>query len=214
MTDSDKPFSFTDKRKFREGEEAEGVAPEASTPADGAADESAAAAPAHTETQEPVDDVSAEAGALYESAVQEADELKARVAELEEQRKRDQAEYVNSRRRIEQTAAAGRQEAAAKVLTSLFGVLDEIELARQHGDLAEGTPFASIATKLEEATSAHGLERFGAVGDEFDPALHEALMHQDSADAESTTLQVIMQPGYKIGDRVIRPARVGTVGPQ
>lgn len=223
---SDTPFSFTDKRKYRDGEGTNGTEPQGSVPAsqpdaepqlntEPQADASSAspATEASTEPQPGVDDLSAEAGALYDDAVREADSLKARVAELEEQQKRDQAEYVNSRRRIEQSAAAGRQEAATKVLISMFGVLDEIELARQHGDLTEGTPFASIAAKVEEATGQHGLERFGQVGEEFNPELHEALMHTGSDEAESTTLQVIMQPGYKIGGRVIRPARVGTVGP-
>lgn len=238
MTESsDKPFSFTDKRKYRDpdtaapaegtqgteevqaGPAAQSRAPGGATPEQPAQD---GASGSEAVPEEPagqagdtdeVDDLTAEAGALYDEAVREADALKNRVAELEEQLKRDQAEYVNSRRRIEQSAASSRQDAAIKVLTSLLGVLDEIELARQHGDLEEGTPFASIAAKLEDATAQHGLERYGAAGEEFDPALHEALMHNDSKDATSTTLEVIMQPGYKIGDRVIRPARVGTVGP-
>lgn len=194
----DAPFSFTDKRKFREG--ADGSEPQPAAAGDGS-------------EADGLDPVSAEASALYESAVQDADALKERVSELEEQLKRDQAEYVNSRRRIEQSAQQAQQRATDKVLASLLSVLDDVDLARQHGDLADGTPFGAIAAKLEEAVGAHGLVRFGQVGDDFDPAIHEALMHQESADADSTTLQVIMQPGYMIGERVVRPARVGTLGP-
>lgn len=214
MSENDKPFTFTDKRTSTKGEE-----PDMNEqPTDGAPEEAPApdAAGANsTETPEgaEVDDLSAEAGALYESAVAETEALKAKVNELEEQLKRDQAEYVNSRRRIEQSAVVGQQQAVAKVLTSLLSVLDDIELARQHGDIAEGTPFASITSKLEEALGAHGLVRYGEVGEEFDPEKHEALMHSSSDDAEATSLEVIMQPGYMMGDRVLRPARVGTVGP-
>lgn len=214
MSENDKPFTFTDKRTSTKGEE-----PDMNEqPTDGAPEETPApdAAGANsTETPESaeVDDLSAEAGALYESAAAETEALKAKVNELEEQLKRDQAEYVNSRRRIEQSAVVGQQQAVAKVLTSLLSVLDDIELARQHGDIAEGTPFASITSKLEEALGAHGLVRYGEVGEEFDPEKHEALMHSSSDDAEATSLEVIMQPGYMMGDRVLRPARVGTVGP-
>ncbi|MCT2149037.1 nucleotide exchange factor GrpE [Dermabacter vaginalis] len=214
MSEHDKPFTFTDKRTSTKGEE-----PDMNEqPTDGAPEETLAPAEANansTDTPEgtEVDDLSAEAGALYESAVAETEALKAKVNELEEQLKRDQAEYVNSRRRIEQSAVVGQQQAVAKVLTSLLSVLDDIELARQHGDIAEGSPFASITSKLEEALGAHGLTRFGEKGEEFDPEKHEALMHSSSDEAEATSLEVIMQPGYMMGERVLRPARVGTVGP-
>ncbi|SHW54839.1 heat shock protein GrpE [Mycobacteroides abscessus subsp. abscessus] len=214
MSENDKPFTFTDKRTSTKGEE-----PDMNEqPTDGAPEETPAPAAAganSTDTPEgtEVDDLSAEAGALYESAVAETEALMAKVNELEEQLKRDQAEYVNSRRRIEQSAVVGQQQAVAKVLTSLLSVLDDIELARQHGDIAEGTPFASITSKLEEALGAHGLTRFGEKGEEFDPEKHEALMHSSSDEAEATSLEVIMQPGYMMGERVLRPARVGTVGP-
>ena len=214
MSENDKPFTFTDKRTSTKGEE-----PDMNEqPTDGAPEETPApAATGANSTDTPegaeVDDLSAEAGALYESAVAETEALKAKVNELEEQLKRDQAEYVNSRRRIEQSAVVGQQQAVAKVLTSLLSVLDDIELARQHGDIAEGSPFASITSKLEEALGAHGLVRYGEVGEEFDPEKHEALMHSSSDEAETTSLEVIMQPGYMMGERVLRPARVGTVGP-
>ena len=214
MSENDKPFTFTDKRTSTKGEE-----PDMNEqPTDGAPEETPAHAEANANSNDTpegaeVDDLSAEAGALYESAVAETEALKAKVNELEEQLKRDQAEYVNSRRRIEQSAVVGQQQAVAKVLTSLLSVLDDIELARQHGDIAEGSPFASITSKLEEALGAHGLTRFGEKGEEFDPEKHEALMHSSSDEAEATSLEVIMQPGYMMGERVLRPARVGTVGP-
>ena len=69
------------------------------------------------------------------------------------------------------------------------------------------------AQKLEEILGSHGLKRFGAVGEEFDPNLHEALMHEDADDVETATISLVMQPGYQMNDRVLRPARVGTRGP-
>jgi molecular chaperone GrpE len=140
-------------------------------------------------------------------------ELEKQVADLSEELKREQAEYVNSRRRIEASAQAETQAAVGRVLSSLVGVLDDVELGRKHGDIVEGTPFHSITTRLEEILSSQGLERFGAEGDEFDPNLHEALMHEDSDEASTTTVKLVMQPGYTLNGRVLRPARVGTQGP-
>ncbi len=131
------------------------------------------------------------------------------------------AEYVNYKRRVDRDRAEIQQRAIGDVLESLLPVLDEINLARQHGDLAEG-PFRSIADKLEGSLGRYGLERFGAVGEAFDPMLHEALMHApwDASneelpkDATSTTVVVVMQPGYRAGDRVIRAARVAVADPE
>jgi molecular chaperone GrpE len=95
-------------------------------------------------------------------------------------------------------------------------VLDDIHLARQHGDLESG-PFASIAEKLEAILARYGVERFGEPGAAFDPAVHDALMHVEEELAEgtdTTTVVGILQPGYRIGDRVIRPARVSVADPQ
>jgi molecular chaperone GrpE len=204
-------FSFTDRRKV--------------DPTDGSVRPSDASdAPAGGQGTDPLD---AEAAALYDQAQQEGapagessggqdrvGELEAQVADLTEELKRSQAEYVNSRRRIEATAETEKQAASARVLASLIGVLDDIELGRQHGDIAEGTPFHSISTKLEDVLRGQGLERYGEVGEEFDPSIHEALMHEDSDAVDTTTIKLVMQPGYRVGDRVLRPARVGTEGPQ
>ena len=95
-------------------------------------------------------------------------------------------------------------------------VLDDIQLAREHGDLAEG-PFAAIADKLESSLARFGLQRFGAPGEAFDPAVHEALMHTQAQlddGVDVTTVTQVMQPGYKAGDRVLRAARVAVADPQ
>lgn len=206
-------FSFTDKRKVNPEDgtvRPSGDAPASEVPG----------------SQEPADPIDAEAAELFEQAAAGADsagsapadagrvaELEGRVIELSEQLKREQAEYVNSRRRIEASAEAAKEAAAGRVLAALIPVLDDVELGRQHGDIAEGTPFHSIALKLEEILGSHGLTRFGAVGEEFDPNLHEALMHEDADDVETATISLVMQPGYALNDRVLRPARVGTRGP-
>ena len=203
-------FSFTDKRKL--------------DPEDGSIRSSGATPAGSAGPAEPVDPIDAEAAQLFEQAAQGEGEaapaesgqiaaLEGQIAELTEQLKREQADYVNSRRRIEAQAEAGKEMAVGRVLTSLIGVLDDVELGRQHGDIAEGTPFHAIAQKLEDALATHGLERFGAVGDQFDPNVHEALMHEEADDVEVPTVSLVMQPGYRMHERILRPARVGTRGP-
>ncbi len=124
-----------------------------------------------------------------------------------------QAEYVNYRKRVDRDRAAVTEVATAKVIEALIPVLDDLAGARAHGDLAEG-PFASIAEKLEESLGKFGWSSFGAEGDVFDPIVHEALMSQPSADVSVPTVQMVAQPGHRIGERVVRPARVIVAQPE
>lgn len=137
------------------------------------------------------------------------------AAERLDDLKRLQAEYVNYRKRVERDRDVARDLAIGGVLESLLPVLDDIHLARQHGDLDNG-PFAAIADKLEATLGRFGLERFGAVGEPFDPAVHEALMHTQADLGEGvdvTTVTQVLQPGYRQGERVVRPARVAVADP-
>lgn len=129
------------------------------------------------------------------------------------------AEYVNYKRRVDRDRALVQERAIHDVLESVLPVLDDIQAARDHGDLADG-PFAAIADKLEATLGKHGLVRYGAKGEGFDPTVHEALMHQawpedDPAldGAEGTTIIMVLQPGYRAGETVIRPARVAVADP-
>lgn len=122
-------------------------------------------------------------------------------------------EYKNYVRRSKAEGAVRREEGVASVVEALLPVLDDVELARQHGDLTG--PFGAIAEKFESTlASSFGVERYGKVGDAFDPLLHEALMHSTSAEAEAETIETLIQPGYRIGEKVLRPARVAVVSPE
>ena len=164
------------------------------------------------------------AAPLAEPALAEPEPLEAEVAELETDLaaerladlQRLQAEYVNYRRRVERDRDVARDAAVAGVLDSLLPVLDDVHLARQHGDL-EGGPFAAIADKLEAVLGRHGLSSFGEVGEAFDPSVHEALMHTQAELAQGTTVTTVvqvLQPGYRSGERVLRAARVAVADPQ
>jgi molecular chaperone GrpE len=138
------------------------------------------------------------------------------AADLTRDLQRLQAEYVNYKKRVDRDRELHRDVAIGAVVEALLPALDDIYLARQHGDL-EGGPFAAIADKLEGALARFGVERFGQPGDAFSPMVHEALMHLDAELAEGTevtTVVQVMQPGYKIGERVIRAARVAVADPE
>lgn len=158
----------------------------------------------------------AEASGATVDATSEAETLAAqRLDDLQ----RLNAEYVNYKRRVDRDRTLTQERAVRDVLEALLPVLDDIQGARDHGDLTDG-PFAAIADKLEASLGKYGLTRFGDKGEAFDPMVHEALMHQawpegDPAldGAEGTTVVMVLQPGYKTGDTVIRPARVAVADP-
>jgi molecular chaperone GrpE len=134
-------------------------------------------------------------------------QLSERTADLQ----RLQAEYANYRKRVERDRVAVREQALANVLMELLPVLDDIGRAREHGELTGG--FKSVAESLEAAAAKLGLTPFGESGDPFDPTVHDALMHSYSAEVTEPTCVQILQPGYKVGDRIIRPARVAVAEP-
>jgi molecular chaperone GrpE len=131
----------------------------------------------------------------------------AQAAELRNDLLRLQAEYVNYRKRVERDRAVAGEMAVIGVLNSLLPVLDDIDAARQHGDLEDG-PFAAIATKLENALKTYGLERIAETGVEFDPTIHEALIQQPGEDIEVDTVSQVLRSGYRSGERVLRAAQV------
>lgn len=144
--------------------------------------------------------------------VDELAKAQADVAALTADLQRLQAEYLNYKRRVDRDRELVQQNATFTVLSELLPVLDDLDRAREHGELEGG--FKAIADSLERIVAGLGLEKFGKPGDEFDPNLHEALMHSHSPDVTTTTCQTIVQAGYRMGERVVRPARVTVVDPE
>jgi len=159
-----------------------------------------------------------EAAAPAEEAVDESAEqsAEARLQEQLDERTADlqrlQAEYVNYRKRVERDRTAVREQAIAGVVTDLLPILDSLDKAREHDELVGA--FKSVGEALETTLGKLGLEKFGSVGEPFDPNVHEALTHVPSADVTEEQILEVYQPGYRIGERVIRPARVVVAGPQ
>jgi molecular chaperone GrpE len=146
------------------------------------------------------------------SLVAQLDQTRTALHERTQDLQRLQAEFQNYRRRVERDRASVKETAVANLLTELLPVLDDIGRARDHGELVGG--FKSVAESLELVAAKMGLMQFGKEGEPFDPTVHEALMHSYSPEVTETTCVQILQPGYRIGERTIRPARVGVAEPQ
>jgi molecular chaperone GrpE len=143
---------------------------------------------------------------------QEPPAVDPKVAELTADLQRLQAEYVNYKRRVDRDRELVLQNAKFSILSSLLPVLDAVDRAREHGELEGG--FKAVAEQLERILASVGLVKFGAVGDPFDPVVHEALSHiGEDPDVTVTTCKVIAKAGYRIGDRVVRAAQVLVVDP-
>jgi len=138
-------------------------------------------------------------------------ELRVQLAERTADLQRLQAEYANYRKRVDRDRATVREQAVASALTELLPVLDAIAQAHEHGELSGG--FKSVADSLQAAVGKLGLVSYGQRGDAFDPKIHEALSYSDSPDVTEDTCVDIFQPGYKVGERILRPARVAVAAP-
>jgi molecular chaperone GrpE len=140
--------------------------------------------------------------------VQETDPVAALTADLQ----RLQAEYANYRKRVERDRAVAHEMAIGSVLTELLATLDDIDRAADHNELTGG--FKAVADQLAAITNRFGLEKYGTEGEAFDPQIHEALLHDTSADVTVSTATKILQPGYKFKERILRPARVAVTDPE
>ena len=134
-------------------------------------------------------------------------------AELLNDLQRLQAEFVNYKARVERDRDQARTMAIAEAFRALLPALDDLTRAEAHGDL-EGSPFAAVVTKIRNAGDKFGLKAFGAKGDKFDPELHNALVQTPSAEVTETIIADVVEPGYMLGDRLLRPAMVAVNIPE
>jgi molecular chaperone GrpE len=134
-------------------------------------------------------------------------------AELLADLQRLQAEFVNYKARVERDRDQARNSAIVEVLRSVLPALDDLERAEAHGDL-EGSPFAAVVTKLRNAGDKFGLKKFAVKGEKFDPEIHNALVQTPNKDVTEPTINEVVESGYMIDDRLIRPAMVSVFVPE
>lgn len=138
-------------------------------------------------------------------------ELEHALAERTLDLQRLQAEYVNYKRRVDRDRALARGVGVESVITDLLPVLDDLRSAREHGELTGA--FKAVGESVEKVGAKHGVVDFGEAGEPFDPRVHEALMHSYSEDVTEATCVQVLQPGYRLGEKVLRPARVAVAEP-
>ena len=160
-------------------------------------------------TEEVVEETTPVVDEVVEAAPdQEIDPVAALTSDLQ----RLQAEYANYRKRVERDRTVAHELAIGSVLTELLATLDDIDRAADHNELSGG--FKAVADQLAAITNRIGLEKYGTEGEPFDPQIHEALLHDTSADVAVATASKILQPGYKYKERILRPARVAVTDPE
>lgn len=162
---------------------------------------------------------SQENGDAADSATQDGEDTltplgqaKKEAAEYLEALQRERAEFINFRNRSQKEQERFRQHGIIDVLTALLPALDDIDRIREHSEMDDS--FKAVAAKIDKAFEKFGVEKFGEKGEEFDPTKHEAILHKPDAEAEKETVDTVVEAGYRIGDRVIRAARVVVASPQ
>ncbi|ETY71867.1 nucleotide exchange factor GrpE [Bifidobacterium moukalabense] len=184
-----------------------------------AADDAAAGAPEAAAADTAAASAQAEASAAAENAT-DADaetltplgQAKKEAAEYLEALQRERAEFINFRNRAKKEQDRFRQHGIIDVLTALLPALDDIDRIREHSEMDDS--FKAVATKIDKAFEKFGVEKFGEKGEDFDPTRHDAILHKPDPTAEKETVDTVVEAGYRIGDRVIRAARVVVASPQ
>lgn len=139
-------------------------------------------------------------------------QAKKEAAEYLEALQRERAEFINFRNRAQKEQARFRQHGIIDVLTALLPALDDIDRIREHSEMDDS--FKAVANKIDKAFEKFGVEKFGEKGEDFDPTKHDAILHKPDPNAEKETVDTVVEAGYRIGDRVIRAARVVVASPQ
>ena len=139
-------------------------------------------------------------------------QAKKEAAEYLEALQRERAEFINFRNRSQKEQERFRQHGIIDVLTALLPALDDIDRIREHSEMDES--FTAVSAKIDKAFEKFGVEKFGEKGEDFDPTKHDAILHKPDPQAEKETVDTVVEAGYRIGDRVIRAARVVVVSPQ
>ena len=181
-------------------------------PADTAAD--AAAASATAETSAAADAATAETGeeAAEGDTLTPLGKAKQEAAEYLEALQRERAEFINYRNRAKKEQDRFREHGIIDVLSALLPALDDIDRIRANSDMDDS--FKAVAAKIDKAFEKFGVEKFGEAGEEFDPTRHDAILHKPDANAEKEVVDTVVEAGYRIGERVIRAARVVVASPQ
>lgn len=159
--------------------------------------------------------IAAEIDAIAEEVNEAVEGVKSEsdlISDLTRDLQRLQAEYSNYRKRVERDRSLAHEIAVASVLTEMLPILDDLDRAASHNELSGG--FKAVADQVTAITNRIGLIRYGEAPAEFDPSIHDAMLHETSPEVKETTVTAILQPGYRFKERILRPARVTVTDPE
>lgn len=176
------------------------------------ADSAATAANAASSESQENGDAADDATQDGEDTLTPLGQAKKEAAEYLEALQRERAEFINFRNRSQKEQERFRQHGIIDVLTALLPALDDIDRIREHSEMDES--FKAVSAKIDKAFEKFGVEKFGEKGEDFDPTKHDAILHKPDLQAEKETVDTVVEAGYRIGDRVIRAARVVVASPQ
>lgn len=134
------------------------------------------------------------------------------VGEYRDRAARAEAELANFRSRVERDRQSNRDAIIVEVIRSLLPAIDDLDRAEKHGDLA-GTPLEIVSQKMRQSFERYGMSPVGQAGEVFDPAIHEAMVHMPSDEVQVDTVADVIEVGYQLGERLIRPAKVAVSSP-
>ncbi|KFI92978.1 nucleotide exchange factor GrpE [Bifidobacterium stellenboschense] len=225
MAEFNKDDYLNDLPNADDAKDASASSAPADTPADaaaaanGAADASADAAAAKGDTKaDAAESDKAEGETKAEDKGDDSDntltplgQAKKEAADYLEALQRERAEFINYRNRAKKEQERFRQHGIIDVLTALLPALDDIDRIRANSEMDDS--FKAVAAKIDKAFEKFGVEKFGEAGEDFDPTRHDAILHKPDASAEKETVDTVVEAGYRIGDRVIRAARVVVASP-
>lgn len=159
--------------------------------------------------------IAAEIDAIAEEVIEAVEGVRSEsdlIFDLTTDLQRLQAEYSNYRKRVERDRSLAHEIAVASVLTEMLPILDDLDRAASHNELSGG--FKAVADQITAITNRIGLIRYGEAPAEFDPNIHDAMLHETSSEVKETTVTAILQPGYRFKERILRPARVTVTDPE
>lgn len=162
--------------------------------------------------QEEMPEISEQAQAEIEALQKKLEEAQAKAAENLDGWQRTQAEFVNYKNRIQRDREQDYISMKGDIFKRVLPVLDDMERALANRPVDNANPWANglelIARKFQNILEAEGLKRIEATGQPFDPNFHEAISSEPNEDVESGHVIEVVQNGYMLGERVIRPAMV------
>ena len=174
------------------------------------ADASAAADSDHTSAA--ADAASADGSDAGDSGLTELGKAKKEAADYLEALQRERADFVNYRARMNKEKQLARERGVEDALVALLPALDNLDRIRENNE--KSAEMESLLKQFDRAFAKFSIEKFGRKGDAFDPSHHEAVLHHTSPDVSEAQIDAVVEAGYKMGDRILRAAKVVVVSPE